>query len=76
MRSGAKRQAKRPAAIVSSKTVVKTTLVVTDVLNRNLEIYSAMHGMTKNDAVVECIQGHLSANGFKPNEYPTEVAYQ
>jgi hypothetical protein len=61
---------------ISSKAVVKTTLVVTDVLNRNLEIYSAIHGMTKNDAVVKCIQDQLSASGFKPDQYPREVVYR
>jgi hypothetical protein len=56
----------------SQKTIVRTTLVVTDVLNRNLEIYCAMNGMNKNDGVVKLITDQLAAQGFKPNQYPKQ----
>jgi hypothetical protein len=70
------RSVRKAAVEISTKPVVKTTLIVTDVLNRNLEIYSAMHGMTKNDAVVKCIEDQLSAKGFRPNQYPVDVIYR
>jgi len=72
-----KRHSRRAAGLSTStqREIIRTTLIVTDVLNRNLEIYCALNGMSKNDGVVKLITDQLSAEGFKPDQYPKEVNY-
>jgi 6-phosphogluconolactonase/glucosamine-6-phosphate isomerase/deaminase len=55
---------------------VRTTLVLPDVLDRNLEIWCALNGRSKADVVKEALSSFLSQRGLQPDKRPrTEVNY-
>jgi transposase InsO family protein len=58
------------------ESVVRTTLVLPDVLDRNLEVWCAMNGRSKGDAVKEALTVFLTQRGLRPNKRPrVEISY-
>jgi hypothetical protein len=52
---------------------VRTPLLLSAVLNRNLEFYCTEKGLSKNSAVLEMIAVQLKANGYDPTRMPKLV---
>jgi hypothetical protein len=56
-----------------SEPPVRTPLLVPAVLNRNLEFYCTVKGMSKNAAVLEMIKDKLREDGYDPTRMPRLV---
>jgi hypothetical protein len=52
---------------------VRTPLLMSAVLNRNLEFYCTERGISKNSAVLEMISEQLKAKGYEPTRMPRLV---
>ncbi len=50
--------------------VLRTTLVLPENLNRNIEVYSASRGISKNEAMLTLISGKLEDLGYQPDQLP------
>jgi hypothetical protein len=69
------RERKGPKPPASSK-IIRTTLVLPDTLDRNLEVWCTMNGCSKAEAVKAALHSFLSDRGMDPDKHPRlHVAY-
>jgi len=49
---------------------VRTTLVLPEPLDKNVEAYCAKEGVSKNEAFLQLLSQALTADGYKPDKTP------
>ena len=65
------RNVRRPkGGAVSEDRIVRTTVVLPEPLDKNVEAYCAKEGVTKNAAFLQLLSRGLSANGYQPHKTP------
>jgi len=57
----------------STEVFVRTTLVLPDTLDRNLEVMCAVMGLNKSQAVRDALTEFLIKHGFQPDKKPRTV---
>ena len=73
MRGQMKSTEKRLNQQVESPTLIRTTFLIPDVLDRNVEIFGAMNGLKKSDVVRSALSEYLMKHGLDPSKQPKLV---
>ena len=55
---------------MESKAYIRTSILLASSIDRNLEAYSILRKLTKNQAMVSLIIEALEKNGFQPDKEP------
>jgi hypothetical protein len=55
---------------MESKAYIRTSILLSSSIDRNLEAYSILRKLTKNQAMVALIIEALEKNGFQPEKEP------
>ncbi|KAF0248493.1 MAG: hypothetical protein FD167_2114 [bacterium] len=53
----------------------RVTYVVPEIIDKNVEIYSAISGRQKHDIVTEALASYLQSKGLQPHKAPSSVNY-
>lgn len=59
-----------PATRRSRGSSLRTTLILPTNLDRNIEVFCAMKGLSKNAAMLKLISMGLIEEGYRPDEVP------
>jgi hypothetical protein len=58
-----------------SDDVVRTSLVLPKILDRNLQAYCAIESKSKTEVIIELVKQKLNQEGYKPDQLPRMVNY-
>ena len=59
-----------PVVKEASRNSVRTTIILTEAIDRNLEVLAALTGRGKGEVIREALSAYLQGHGLKPEKLP------